>query len=94
MTKHQTSSDLTRHDFHNDHLCRCGEYGARGKSAPGGKIEEIIWTCARCDGAVLPPITPLLKSDVCAACDGNLGRGCPTCKPERYGMKPRRKAAA
>jgi hypothetical protein len=40
------------------------------------------------------PVARLLEisppeEKICAACDGNLGQGCPTCKPESYGMRPR-----
>ena len=26
---------------------------------------------------------------VCKACDGNCGKGCPTCRPENYGLPPK-----
>jgi Protein of unknown function (DUF3631) len=27
----------------------------------------------------------------CQACDGNYGQGCPTCKPENYGLPPKKR---
>ena len=31
------------------------------------------------------------SANICTACDGNLGKGCPTCKPEDYGLPSKRR---
>jgi Protein of unknown function (DUF3631) len=44
-------------------------------------------------GAVGAVGDPDGQEEVCSACDGNFGKGCPTCMPENYGLPPRRKQA-